>query len=356
MRPLRTSLTISLALLATGLSTNAQGQVGNIGRDVIGATSIGDRERTVIQDAVDNRRDALLSGDWSRYRGARDALLDTLTGRGVTVAYRQTLTEILLPVAEQIPQAGPSGESWPRMAPLRIAGDLATTTSVDRVVLPALAAPEPEVRYFALTVAGKVFQSMGASPAVAAPTARRLVEAAGLQLASAEDPLIAGAAAQALEVATRVSPDLVPGVATLAMGELGNGAASRIERHAGTFAAGEFEAVVRTAGILRNIMANRAAPVGLEQAVAATRLAAHLAALSIGVARADRDTAVTLATSAELLMGFATARANQQQTLQIAQSIRDGEFNDARIAVEQLVGAGGTLTREPFELDAIDLP
>lgn len=180
---------------------------------------------------VDAYAAALLSDlggdDADRAERAKDSLVGALGDPLVSVAFRQAMSERVVPLmAERFAASEASVEV--RLTALRLAGELATDRSV-ALIRGAMDDPAEEIRYFAVFACELVFNELRtAQPAVSDARAADLVDALAARLGQATDPRHADVAGRALAEAVSVPREAIAGLSDRALRALVIGFASRV--------------------------------------------------------------------------------------------------------------------------------
>ena len=167
----RTALPLLVLTLGTTLA-NAQ-PVRELPRSTIETISVNAGQRAQIEDFVNNWAAQATSGDASNVKQALEALTEPLHGRGVSIAFRQSYAQLLMPTIDQLLD---DGDIQSKISALRISGELATPAAANRVRR-LINDDDAGVRLFAVSSAGRLFESAGVhGPAITDSDATALIE------------------------------------------------------------------------------------------------------------------------------------------------------------------------------------
>jgi hypothetical protein len=170
----RTTRPLQILALALGTTLAIAQPVTDLPRSTIETISVNGGQRTQIEQFVNNWLPRLTSENASDNKRALEALTTPLHGRGVSIAFRQSYSQLLIPtIDELINDRGIQG----KINALRISGDLATPAASARIRR-LLNDDDAGVRLFAVASAGRLFQSAGVhGPAITDSDASALINA-----------------------------------------------------------------------------------------------------------------------------------------------------------------------------------
>ncbi len=169
-------------------------------RSTVEAISISASQRTQIDSFVSVWSERALSDKAQDSKRAMEALTKPLHGRGVSVAFRQSYTQAIMGLMNDLDTQGSIGAT---LSSLRIAGELATPTGVSRIKA-SMSNEDLGVQIFAVSRAGQVFSSTSKnSPAITSTDANELINAIdSLSTAQGVNHELLGACVRALSIAT----------------------------------------------------------------------------------------------------------------------------------------------------------
>ena len=169
--------------LSTPSSTALAQSTATLPRSTVEAISISASHRTQINEFIETWSQRALSDKAQDNKRAMEALTKPLNERGVSVAFRQNYTTSITPLLNELDATGTIGGM---ISSLRIAGDLATPSSVSRVI-GAMSNDDLGVQLFAVSRAGQIFSATTKhGPAMTANDASLLINSIST-IASNED-------------------------------------------------------------------------------------------------------------------------------------------------------------------------
>lgn len=173
-------------------------------RSTVETISVNPSQLTQIEQFVDNWAPKVTSGNAQDTKRGIEALTQPLQSQGVSVAFRQSYTQSLKGLLDEL---SASDTVSAKFSVLRIAGDLATPSAVARI-LRNLDDTDAGVRLFAISRAGQVFETTRLhGPAMTSNDAASLIEA--IAQTNADQPELVRAVARALASGTALgSKDL----------------------------------------------------------------------------------------------------------------------------------------------------
>jgi hypothetical protein len=356
----------SLRAMVAGVSLTlgvcgASAQVAQLQPNVIRAVTLGSSDRAQIARYVERYVTGLMSDDRTAVVDARDALSEPLTDAEVSVAFRQAYSEAL---AEPIAELAGSDETWRRFVGLRLAGDVATENSVG-VILDAMDADIPEVRFFSMFAAETLFDaSAGSASAITDRSLLNLTERLGRVVATSDDARIVDSAVRALQAAIAVPEARVEGVGANAVSVLSR-SASELALRLPALDADEVTVLplLRAGLAIRDRIALAGSDVSRETAMEAIGLGGDLIAFVFQRAEAQ-DTEdlggrinVQLANIGAALAFFGDQKRAQAtnspeviELIDLATPLREGDVSTFRTRVLRLIGDSGLLRREPISM------
>ena|GEM_PF-1658844 len=213
---------LSLGLALAVCSPNASAQ--NLPRSTVEAITISGSHRTQINEFVEGLTPNATGTNAQDVKKAIDALTKPLNERGVSVAFRQAYSQALGPVLSALDEQGTIAA---QLAALRLAGDLATPSAVNRIkkAINSTSNPDLGVQLFAVSRAGQVFSMINThGPALTPNDSESLIRA--IQTLGTRDdlsPELLGACVRALSIGTTL-PSKTMGenrsLAIIALGEV----------------------------------------------------------------------------------------------------------------------------------------
>jgi hypothetical protein len=200
-------LLVSLFLLAAFAPAAAFAQIGNI-NDLAAKNSLEAQDIARIEKFVADQSAKLSSKDPQEVKAARDALLRVLQERTVTLAFRGEYAKNLIALLEQLLKN--PGVDLHAANALRIAGELATRSIVDPLLLAGLKDSRSSVRYAAAFAIARMFETIGLhSPAIDPAKLKEVVRAVAELIKTEPDALVLDGLVLAMRAALRVPPDAV---------------------------------------------------------------------------------------------------------------------------------------------------
>lgn len=388
-----TALRCAVLVAMLTLAPSALGQIVRMNPETPNSVTLSPAQEDEIEGFLDEHADVALGEDPAAAARAIDDLIDPLLGEGVSVAFRQAYASRIIDrlrdaiaddrVMLENDQGSRSINHRPYHA-LRLAGELATDTTLDLIV-EELRSEDNGRRYFAIhSIETVLFRMRTSAPAI---TARNLfnprqgTEGTGLipdmgtMLVEEKSSMHASAIARALAEAAELPGDVAPGVSQVAKRLIAHGAASRIRATAGQKPAREDALSWLTAG--QRVIRVIAQPGSADGAtsLAAIRLGGQLIASvyddveagrapSAGSRKIDelgKIHAQMLSTAESLLLfgeqNAATASGRRQNADLVATAGRlkeaylSGNDSEFRRAALGLISPNGMLTAPPFGFD-----
>lgn len=160
-------------MLTLGTSLAGAQPIRELPRSTIETISVNAGQRSQIENFVNNWASQATSGDASNVKQALEALTEPLHGRGVSIAFRQSYAQLLMPTIDQLLE---EDEVQSKISALRLAGDLATPAAANRVRR-LINDDDAGVRLFAVASAGRLFESAGVhGPAITDSDASALID------------------------------------------------------------------------------------------------------------------------------------------------------------------------------------
>lgn len=355
------ALLVGSALLLAAPSALAQSS--DLPRSTVEAISINASQRSQVEQFVESWKARALSDDAQDRKKALDALTKPLQGRGVSVAFRQSYTQAIAPLMNAYDENGSIGAT---LASLRIAGELATPSTVGRV-RNAMNSDDLGVQIFAVSRAGRIFSStINQGPAITQADANSLIESIN-SIASdlSADPNLLGASIRALSIAAMLPSSDMGDARSNAIIALANAVGPRLRaldvnddpsdvQHLALQAAGAMIASISDISSEVNQQATREA-VGLGGDMISIALRRVLGGTINPVSR--RELTVQSVQAGESLLYFArrndadlkgTSAGSIQET-HFAEQLADGKDKAFRNASSSLLGPGSDIvTRFSF--------
>ncbi|XVJ58336.1 MAG: hypothetical protein HEQ23_02620 [Tepidisphaera sp.] len=198
---------------------------------VIGAANIGETEKKTIEDFVALHIKDLASGEAEKVRKGKNALVNPLLERVVSVPFRLEYSRVLL--AADLANLCKDKNDTVAINALRLAGEVAENGTV-ALVEEGFKDTRSAIRYAAVFAAGRSFeQVMPAGRAVAVTSGRleQLVRStAAVMNKDKEEALVVDGASRALLAAARVDFAKYEGVGKSAMVEVAKGLSTRLAK------------------------------------------------------------------------------------------------------------------------------
>lgn len=353
----RSTRPLQLIVLALGTTLASAQPVTDLSRSTIETISVNAGQRTQIEGFVNNWLPRLTSDNASDNKRALEALTEPLHGRGVSIAFRQTYAQLLMPtIDEMIADQGVKG----KISALRILGDLATPAAATRIRR-LIDDQDAGVRLFAIASAGRVFESTSVhGPVMAGSDASALLNAI-LESAmdNQDDHEHTRACARALATATTIGTRDLPNTrsnAIVALSDLvGAHLTSLSPSDDPSFA--QSLAIDASSATTRSI-SDISASVNADAARAAVRLGADTIALPLRrvIAKTiepqdERDLTVQSVQAGETLLYFARRKAAELagrgiggiNTTGFSDQLESGNDRDFRNDAAALLAPGGTI-------------
>ncbi len=350
LRPLAGAAVLGIGCLS------AHAQTSSIEPSVISSDSIGSPEREAIAAHVRDWAPGLASDDMGRIATSRQRLSRPLTGSSVAVTFREAYADALVPELTTLLASDNIGS---RLAALRLAGELATESSVPLIV-EAFGDSDEAVRYFAIGRMEAAFsQAASHAPSLSPETTSDMVRLLGERVGDGS-ALEADAAVRALGGAIGLNQSGFNSARNEAATLLGSKAGQRV-RAMESSTIDESELIVA----LNACSAGRSAvtATGWKPDRAATRELIGLGGdvLAIAFERfvnndlpdvADRAIDVQMVRAAENLIHFArrhdaTLRGanDARQPTRLGDLLESGDDRAFRTQALELLGSGGDLVR-----------
>ncbi len=286
-------------LLVIAPVSPARGQVVSIDPGIAQSVTLSPSQRDKVRSFVDTLKTDVFGEDPVSARRAIDNLLTPLHGEGVSVAFRQAMSDALAgDIADAINDdrvwiehegSDPTLNARPYTG-LRLAGEIATDRTLG-LIRTQLDNPDVGRRFFAIHAAEMVFFAVQTSaPAVTAESlyagsggsgdsARGIVADLGRHLADEQSPKHAAAIIRALGEAGRISDSSMRAVASNAIRLIGQRTSDRIRDRWSTGGDNEERKVWITAGReVFPVVAQTGGGVDEATALASIRLAGHMVA------------------------------------------------------------------------------
>jgi len=360
----RSARPLQLIVLALGTTFVSAQPVTELPRSTVETISVNGGQRTQIEQFVNNWLPRITSGNAADNKRALEALTEPLHGRGVSIAFRQTYAQILMPtIDELISDHGIKG----KISALRLSGNLSTPPAANRIGR-LLNDDDAGVRVFAVVSAGRLFESASVhGPAITDSDASSLINAI-LQSAreNSDDQEYTRACARALTNASMIGTrDLTAtrSNAIIALSDLvGDHLTSLSENEDPSFA--QSLALSASSASTASI-SDISATVNADAARAAVRLGADIVALPLRrvIAKTiepegDRDLTVRSVQAGETLLYFARRKAAELDgrgisgisTTNFSEQLDSGNDRDFRNQAAALLGPGGPIVSQ-FSFD-----
>lgn len=316
-------------------------------------------ERSAVAAFV---RDELagLSGEPDKVKLSRDHLIAPLGGANVSVDFRNAMGEVLLPEVDRLIK---DPRDLVAVNALRIAGELATSTSVNMVVS-ALGDARVSVRTAACGALARAFEHTArTSPAINPDNAFTAVRALGGVIEKNTDPILLDAAILALSSAMRVPAAQMKDVQNAAAAQLATSASQRAQSVGTPEVDGPsvLAVLARAAGSLRDVTVSAAIAGGLppEALKAEAGLAGQILAgvsRSAAAATTPEDQAVlgevTRAAEGLLLLAVSTLREQNVGRLDLAAALASGPQAFSEALTQRVIGPQGLLIQPPVSFPA----
>ena len=216
---------LSSALFLSTSSALAQSSA-DLPRSTVEAISISGSQRSQIDQFITSWTERALSDKAQDTKRAIEALTKPLRGRGVSVAFRQSYSQAIMPLLSSYDSKGTIGA---QISALRIAGELATPSGVSRVQN-AMSNEDLGVQIFAVSRAGQIFSStISQGPAISKDDANMLIESINALSADlAIDTNLLNACVRSLSIASALPTDTMGDARSNAIIALANAAGPRL--------------------------------------------------------------------------------------------------------------------------------
>lgn len=348
-----------LGMLIVVLGTSlAHAQPGSdLPRSTVETISVNPGQRTQIQEFVNNWTPRAVGSNAQDTKRALEALTKPLQSRGVSVAFRQTYTQALTPLMDQLAGDGSVGS---KLSMLRIAADLATPSATSRIV-DMISDEDPSVRLFAVSRVAKVFDTTRIhGPAMTGSDANALINAVA-QAAQSGQPELVRASVRALGAGTMLGTKDLGDSRSRAVIALSNLVGERLHTLSPsddpTFAQ---SLALDAASATRQSISDISATVSPEAAKAAVRLGGDVISIALRrvVAKtiepqSERDLTLRSVQAGETLLYFARrkhAELNGDPTSGINETkysdmLARGDDRDFRNDAAALLGPGSPVVR-----------
>ena len=359
----RSNRTLQALVLAVGTTLAAAQPATSLPRSTVETISVNSGQSTQIQAFIDNWAPRLRSGDTQDARRALEALTEPLHGRGVSIAFRQSYSQALMPLIDELIA---SGSVQGKLGALRLSGDLATPPGVQRV-RSMLNDEDAGVRLFAVKSAGRVLDATSThGPAMSEADARSLIDAVANAAKDSQDEEHIRACARSLAEGTALGTrDLgsARSHAIVALSQLvGDRLAALTPNDDPRFTQSlALDAASATTQSISDITAT----INEEAARAAVRLGGDI--ISVPLRRiiaktiepqGERDMTVRSVQAGETLLYFARRKSAELKgqpvggitTTGFSAQIKAGEDRDFRNQAAALLGPGGPIVTE-FKLE-----
>jgi hypothetical protein len=230
MRVLRSGVLAVALMVAAGVAVPSV-MAQPLAAGVIGAANIGETEKKTIEDFVALHIKDLASGEAEKVRKGKNALVNPLLERVVSVPFRLEYSRVLL--AADLANLCKDKNDTVAINALRLAGEVAENGTV-ALVEEGFKDTRSAIRYAAVFAAGRSFeQVMPAGRAVAVTSGRleQLVRStAAVMNKDKEEALVVDGASRALLAAARVDFAKYEGVGKSAMVEVAKGLSTRLAK------------------------------------------------------------------------------------------------------------------------------
>ena len=295
-RMLRAVWLVAASLLVGFCTPLADAQLVTIDPGIARSVTLSPAQRDEVRAFVDALKADVFGEDPVLARRAIDNLLSPLHGEGVSVAFRQAMSDAL---AEPIADAIADERIWIEhegrdrtlnarpYTGLRLAGEIATDRTLG-MIRRQLNNPDVGRRFFAIHAVEMVFFAVQTSaPAVTVDalysgtgtSARGIVADLGQRLADEDSPIHAAAIVRALGEAGRISDSTMRGVATNAIRLIGQRTSDRIRARQDAGGDIQERKVWITAGrVVFPVVAQTGGGTDEATALSSIRLAGHLIA------------------------------------------------------------------------------
>jgi hypothetical protein len=356
-------LGLTAAVLCAGGPVWAQPFIDD---SVATASTLGADQRADVDEFVEFYADKLTDDDSAQRSLGRRSLLAPLKQDGVSVDFRMTYSDRLMPTLERVVA---DDDTKIAINGLHIAGALATDDAVE-LLIDAANAPGGDMRYTAARAIMETFSQVDRSwPAIGEPLLQELAVLLEARLSVEDEPLVFDVVGKALSAAGRLEREQWSDVAEQARVIQGRVSAQRMQRlNPGPDDFWIIVAIARTLESQRLLITEDFASADV------ARQAALLAGqcVSYAVARAeagdltndDRLVVWDLVKRAESLITWSHTvlepGTNAVRTVVAGNLAIDGDptrFDDDAFVEEaraQLIGPDGALCQEPFGFDASD--
>ena len=353
----RSARPLQMIALALGTTLVSAQPVTDLSRSTIETISVNAGQRTQIEGFVNNWLPRLTSDNAADNKRALEALTQPLHGRGVSIAFRQSYAQLLMPtIDELIAGEGVKG----KISALRLLGNLATPAASTRIRR-LMANDDAGVRLFAIASAGRVFESTSVhGPVMAESDASALINAV---LESAmdhqDDHELTRACVRALATATTIGTRDLPNTRSNAIVALSD----LVGTHLTSLSTSDDPSFAQSLAIDASSAATRSisdisSTVNADAAKAAVRLGADTIALPLRrvIAKTiepqnERDLTVQSVQAGETLLYFARRKAAELagrsitgiDTTGFSAQLESGNDRDFRNNAATLLAPGGTI-------------
>lgn len=355
----RSARPLQALVLAVGTTLAAAQPATSLPRSTVETISVNSGQSTQIQAFIDNWAPRLRDGDTQNARRALEALTEPLHGRGVSIAFRQTYSQALMPLIDELIE---SRSVQGKLGALRLSGDLATPAGVQRV-RNMLSDEDAGVRLFAVKSAGRVLRATSThGPAMSEADARSVIDAVANAAKNSQDEEHIRACARSLAEGTTLGTrDLgsARSHAIVALSQLvGDRLAALGPNDDPSFTQSlALDAASATTQSISDITAT----INEEAARAAVRLGGDI--ISVPLRRviaktiepqSNRDMTVRSVQAGETLLYFARRKAGELKgqpvggitTTNYSAQLKAGEDRDFRNQAAALLGPGGPIVTE----------
>jgi hypothetical protein len=180
-------------------------QIGNINA-LAAKSALSAQDEAAIRKYVDDQSAGLSSADPLAVKRSRDVLLRPLQESTVTLAFRGEYAKALIPILEPLLKGAVDHQA---ANALRVAGDLATQSVIDPLILAGLKDPRSSVRYAAAFAAARMYEMVALhSPAITASKLSEVMRTVAELIKTEADPLVLDGLVLAMRSALRV-PDKI---------------------------------------------------------------------------------------------------------------------------------------------------
>lgn len=363
-RQLLTPLALAAALALSPVALAQPLGVGRLPQQIVTKTTeLSQDEARQLREFVARHAGQLASADTQARSSARQALSQPLRDSQISVQFRLAYSRALVPELERAYEAGDRGA---KIAILLLAGEIATDQSV-RLAQANIANSDPILRYQAAFGIGLTLNAVATrSPAITRQSVDRLIDTLSSRIAAEQDPWVLDRVVRSLSAAIGITAQGFEGAKSRTVALLADGVAQRVASLAADGNQSEqaglnrpiLLVLLRAAEIVQQSLTRP--PISDTEAVAGARLGGELLALvsrvmaSGSASPEQRQLLIQIASTGENAIFFARSnhsrrRASPSPTT-AGQALANRDNQGFMRQIEPLIGQGGALTSEPFNL------